>query len=280
VSAWIETVYSRLKQKTFPGCEVYVRFNRLLTILIAPAVFGCSATNSTEHADSADLAVVSGEELKAIDSVVGPTVSLTIRGEEIEECSGVLIASDIVLSSAHCFIDSRRDVRVGFGLKRDRKAISVRSLEIHPSFHPNKMGVGNYDVAVLRLRKNAPANIPRAQLRAAGVRMKVGDVFVTSGFGSTDGSEDGGNGRLHKAALQIKSLSAIETRSAGLNSKSSVCHGDSGGPAFVFENNRWFLWGINKGVSVRNCSGESIHFELASIHPWLNSAVARLRANK
>ncbi len=256
-----------------------MRFFRLMAVLMLPMVFGCTPTGSAPETDYADMSVVAGEQLKAIDPIVGSTVSIRVSiDNDTEECSGVLIADDIVLSSAHCFIDSRRNVSVGFGLKRNKKSISVKRIETHPSFHPNSKGVGNYDVAVLRLRKLAPKEIPRAQLRQAGVRMKVGDVFLTSGFGSTDGSEEGGNGRLHKAVLQVKTLSAIETKSVGVNSKSSICHGDSGGPAYVFEKGRWFLWGINKGVSNQTCSGASVHFELASVHPWLNAAVARLRA--
>ncbi|KAM7380756.1 hypothetical protein PAMP_004031 [Pampus punctatissimus] len=166
--------------------------------------------------------------------------SLQINKSHI--CGGILIREDFVLTAAHC--KAREEMTVVLGahdVTKDEKSQQRIPVKYHP--HPKYTGKYDYDIMLLKLKKNATLN---KYVKVIGLPKKDGKIpanikCVVAGWGRTGHDQSPSNvlkettekmqfsfecknkwGQVFKTD---RMLCTEFTRKTG-----GVCQGDSGGP--------------------------------------------------
>ncbi|XP_058520164.1 serine protease 40-like [Ochotona princeps] len=197
--------------------------------------------------------------------------SLLLNGRHI--CGASLIASNWVVSAAHCFQRSLnpKDYHILLGYNQLSKPtnfsrkMSVSKVFVHPDYE-KKHRFGS-DIALLQLHRQAAFNshILPACVPEANLHLYVDTACWISGWGMV--TEDAF--LPHPFQLQQAKLFTMENQlcssffppppnakpsdivtvheemlcAADFRNPPSICRGDSGGPLVCFLNNSWFLVG-------------------------------------
>jgi secreted trypsin-like serine protease len=192
-------------------------------------------------------------------------------------CTATLISPQVVLTAAHCLDGQPKRVMIVFAQNVHKaSAQNVREVdcfEQHPSWSkPTSEGRG--DIAIVHIREGAPEGYAPASLADSQTKPQAGTKVVLAGFGVTNGVRHLGAGVLRKTSTEVVSwLSPTEFVSDGQTS--SVCFGDSGGPAFQESNRNLFITGVASAVSTQSCDDRIVHTAVAPYRRWIEHQVKR-----
>jgi secreted trypsin-like serine protease len=151
-------------------------------------------------------------------------------------CTGTAIASDLVLTAAHC-VSRPGNYRVN--VFQTGQSIGLRGVALHPLFSAKSYAISQAtaDLALLKLDAPLPDSVTPARLAAAR-RVAAGETLTVAGFGVTADRTDRGLGQPRMTplvvtgtpgSLQIRLFDpATRNRGPGRGG----CTGDSGAPAF------------------------------------------------
>ena len=154
-----------------------------------------------------------GAVVKGNSSSLG---SITVRLVGNGNCTGVVIARQIVVTAAHC----AHGMRVYSNGGSARVTGVSRSAVLDDGRRVSVSG----DAAILKL------SAPLAGVSAAKIGDGGGDTFTIAGYGTTDESARGAFGSLHEATLiAIGARALVDPHRTGVIG-ASACFGDSGGP--------------------------------------------------
>jgi len=158
-----------------------------------------------------------------------PVVLLELRedGDKAGYCSGTIIGERAVLSAAHCVhdIDS---VKVSVG---NEKIESFTFYE-HPEAEIDDQYIEDpaNDLSVIILPRSAGVrSLPILKSRS----LFEGEEFSIFGYGISDNGDDDKD--LRSGLMNADEIEDGHIESEYTDSKSSICFGDSGGPAIVTE---------------------------------------------
>jgi S1-C subfamily serine protease len=204
------------------------------------------------------LARVADPLAQAVVSIqaIGPARGGKVR---VRECTGVLIARDLVLTAGHCLEDVSGPERVGVFFFRGSSpvptVVAVKALTRHPSYKPgweNQEGEAEArqreiaaDLALLRLAVPAPADRKPIALaadpaKAEGARSRM----VAAGL--SGGGPKARSGTLKTASLDTIRFTAEMPKIAFASaSPARACVGDSGGPVLTPDGR---VWGVVSAV--------------------------------
>jgi hypothetical protein len=168
-------------------------------------------------------------------------------------CTGSILANDLILTAAHCLQGAGlENLTLYFGLT-EQGYLSKRPVTEFKLFNTewNADSAPNEDIAWARFSGGIPTGFESAKVFAEQGNLSGGEPIVLTGYGITnDGEDDGGTLR----SVQTVFDRYVETKDfwgiflVGPTLAKSACHGDSGGPAFVFRNGAWVVAGIVHGV--------------------------------
>lgn len=159
-------------------------------------------------------------------------------------CTGTVIASDAVLTAAHCVTGGVKAVRVIAGAQ----AVAVAST--HPVASFREEDEGSLDVAIVRtVGPLGVAPMPILTSRDA----IPGEQAVIAGYGLDD---VGADGALKASTMTVSRLNdnfiIMDFTGAGGN----TCSGDSGGPLLVQQGGEWVIVGVTSGgTGDESCRG-------------------------
>jgi secreted trypsin-like serine protease len=159
-------------------------------------------------------------------------------------CSGVAIATDLVLTAAHCVLENGKYRLLTFQGRRSASK-EVVAVTPHPQFLPRSDAP---DLALVKLAARPPANLAPVAFSERRAPPSVGDRFIVAGFGVTVQGDRRSAGKLRVATLVATSrpnsqqLSLVDPQKLGESAGLGVCNGDSGGP--VLDENDRTLVGI------------------------------------
>jgi secreted trypsin-like serine protease len=164
----------------------------------------------------------------------------TLDGVTVPYCSGTLIAPDVFLTAAHCYLGTDR-----VALTFDSEYTPEATLH-YGTFHGNplyrKAQSDPHDIAVVVL--DAPVDgIEPAQLPGAGLLKTLGrdQQFTTVGYGAQEPVNQPG-GPVHEyrdvREFSVSSFNALNPGYLRLSQNPArgdggACYGDSGGPNFI-----------------------------------------------
>jgi secreted trypsin-like serine protease len=245
---------------------------RLVLVLtaISVAVLACAAPSAPVRA------LVGGAPLA--DQTTARYVVLIMGGRSL--CTGVAIASDLVLTAAHCVQDSGKYRLLSFeGRKSEMR--EVTGMTAHPQFTSRTDAP---DLAVLKVATQPASKLTPAPLSERRAPPSVGDRFIVAGFGVAVQGDRKSAGKLRAATLVVtdrpsaQQLSLIDPTKLGDAAGLGVCHGDSGGP--VLDERDRALVGIiswSAGTSGEpTCGFVTGVIPIARYRFWLEDTAAKL----
>jgi secreted trypsin-like serine protease len=191
-------------------------------------------------------------------------------------CSGTLVAPNVVVTAGHCHADGCASrVLVGDDVDSpNAHVIQVQEAVRHPQY---TRPLAN-DLTVLVLAEDASAE-PRA-LAEEGMLEAAATVRV-AGFGYTDVLAGGGYGIRRMVDVPLASSDpkygadpAKEFVAGAPFLQRDSCNGDSGGPAYVEADRRWYLVGAtSRATSSRllPCGDGGIYTKVRAFWDWVRS---------
>jgi Trypsin len=197
------------------------------------------------------------------DDFASPLVFIEIATPQgIGTCSGTLIAPTVVMTAAHCVYEKdKRGNLLGVAVPSDIR-ILVGSRNVADAALGTRAGVvavlpqpyyrwdgtrHNHDVALLALDRA----LPQAPAVLAEQRPDEGKSLLIAGYGSTSTNDKTKPGALKAALIDAAAPSSCRLVSEQFNASwlfcgaaatdpavpgGTACYGDSGGPAFAYEN--------------------------------------------
>jgi V8-like Glu-specific endopeptidase len=181
---------------------------------------------------------------------------------DFANCSGVLVASNWILTASHCIPDlEHTQTRVVFGAAEacgDAGAVVTNQFIAHEELDLSLLNVPLPQSGIVS---------PIAYGDDAG--LAPGKVVELSGFGETD---DGGSGRR----FVIETVSRVDETSISVsgNGVSGACAGDSGGPLLTRDQygKVQALGVLSRGSA--DCISADSYVRLSSVSEWLNQRMA------
>lgn len=219
---------------------------------------------------------------------------LSYEGKTLDaECTATAITKRVILTAAHCFFNSGKEVAdAAIEVPGTKELIRVKKRKIEEGYKyfgkkgyltSDEIRLANvHDMALGFLDKDLPNSIEITKLYD-GVSSFDQDAVVIAGYGLTESEEDDGAGSLHKGfgasahdSLEYAVLFDVNfTLSAG--SPSHACSGDSGGPAFVVtEGGKLQQIGIDVSGS-HDCRGINIYVSTYAYKDVIRDFLAKIK---
>lgn len=208
-----------------------------------------------------------------------------------ESCTATLIGDNFALTAAHCVdTESLGNMYVFFAAQpnRETQRRQVINAQVSPYWETNQNENKNTsDIAVIKFEgKVLPNGYQAAQILPDDSLLKKGTHTLVLGYGISDSHKKTGAGALRYTLLPIADRYFSPTEILLDQSRgTSVCHGDSGGPAFVFVKNsngsrQYYLWGVanhgSKDDTANLCNKSVVYTNATLFATWIELTKKRL----
>ena len=214
----------------------------------------CQKNVSAVYDVTADTAkILGGEVVQPSDIVANSTVALKyVEGNNAYPmCTGTLIAPNLVLTASHCLRgQNKSNIRIGFSLDAKNQVDVETMWEIADfTIHPKYGSTGRLnDVALIALKKAAPAPYKPVAIVSDKYTMTVGMPMLLAGYGVIDDLTGKDTEALRKVTVPMaKILDAEMILVTDQRKSTGACNGDSGGPAYLEKDGVLYVYGITRG---------------------------------
>lgn len=182
---------------------------------------------------------------------VGRSVVM-ILGSYGTACTATAIASDLLLTAAHCVQPGADYKLVDSAQGREPVLKDIARIERDPQFDLKRLfaHLATADVALIKLAEPLPPRIPPVPLVGDGTSVAVGDPLVVAGYGVTVRGDGRTGGTVRAATLVVTGVpGTLQIRLFDPNTKGQspglgACGGDSGAPAFRDSNGNLAIIGV------------------------------------
>jgi secreted trypsin-like serine protease len=207
-----------------------------------------------------------------------------IAGSGGSFCSGVLIATDLVVTAGHCVNEGQSYKLIRFSDGGAPTFLDVASATRHPQFDIKAFlnHRAAADVAIMKLAQPLGAPFVPARLASSAQKTTVGDQLTIAGYGVAVRGDGKTGGTLRAATLtvtgqpgtlQIRLVDPITNVTAP---GQGACTGDSGAPAFGPLNTVIGLVSWTTGPQNEDgCGGLTGLTPLSRYLPWITDVASR-----
>lgn len=188
-------------------------------------------------------------------------------------CTGTLIGNNLVLTAAHCISSKMLVVfNVNMDNMREGDVRPVDAAAIHPLYASRASRErDNGDIALVHFKGAiAPGYVPAPVLPAsARGALRPNTLTMLVGYGQSNGTAGTGSGVLRAVSIRILQPDFAPTEVVLDQTQGrAACHGDSGGPAFIFLGGTAYVWGVTSR-GAEGCSSYVVYTNAAAHEDWL-----------
>jgi hypothetical protein len=218
-----------------------------------------------------------GTEARADDPFIGASTVLVL-GSRGNNCTGVVIRQDVVLTAAHCVRRSKQ-IAVGYFEGGTPTLQEVVSVVRHPRADQSLRRA--VDIALVRLKLPLPRRFAPIALDAADRQRGAGETVTVAGLGLVGPTEESSDGRLRSASVRILAPTTRRMIRIGLDediARLAVCKGDSGGPV-IGEDGRLaaVVFGVENDSQPAICGAVAQAIRIAPNRAWIDRTIAGWR---
>jgi secreted trypsin-like serine protease len=269
-----------------------------MKVLIVSSMFLCLlacgiAPPPTPPTPVPDSSIVGGQPTAAHSEIASHIVA--ILGSNIESdylCTGVLIGPNLILTAAHCALDMQSgeavfSTNLSTTSTKDRRPIervviqprfpaTLKRIQKQSEKNSAPTRIKNWgDLALVWFTGNLPTGYSPVQI-GDGNSLTDGQTVVLAGYGQVDGrAQTSAQGLNQVEAPILKAKYSRSEFSLDQSNHKGVCHGDSGGPAFIEQDNEILLMGITSRGSDATCERLSIFTRVSSFKAWIKKSTAQ-----
>lgn len=223
--------------------------------------------------------IVNGKAVTKKDKLAESIVAITTDSPEGQAlCTGSIIDEETVLTAAHCVDGPPTQLTIVFSTDiKDAKPGMTRKGDRFKQHSKWKKGSaeGLGDLALIHFSGGLPAGYQPVRMVDKSTPLDTGTEVLMAGFGVNDGTQRTGAGSLRVTESTILG-NVLSSEVVTDGRKTSVCFGDSGGPAFIQEGDELVQWGVAHSVSSQACDQTSVHTNIQSYEAWIKSNVLKL----
>jgi secreted trypsin-like serine protease len=226
--------------------------------------------------------IINGQTVQSGDPIANHLVAIT--DNKWENCTGTLIAKNLVLTAAHCETKGEA-MYVAFGLEVSEGNLDqverrqVTNYRLIPGVEKalGRREADWKDLMIVEFEGEAPAGYVPAKFLEDTSILQDGQMVIFAGYGVTNGHSQKGDGTLRKTQAPIKDAGFSETEIQTDERRTGTCNIDSGGPAFVQVGGELFFWGVtSRGAD--NCNKDGVYTRIDSYREWVNGVIKDLGA--
>jgi hypothetical protein len=217
----------------------------ILSTLMLGACGASKANHGSRELEVSD--IVNGKSVTKKNGKSHSIVAIIAEKNEGQSlCTGTIIAQNIVLTAAHCVDGAPKKLHIIFSLNiqkaKEQEMRDADKIIQQPNWNRH-LPSGEGDLALIHFKGILPEGYSPVRLADQNVKLKIGQKVLMFGFGVIDGENESGSGKLRQTSSTIvEQHSPTEFVTDG--QKTSVCFGDSGGPAFVKIDKEFVQWGV------------------------------------
>lgn len=251
-------------------------------VVVLASLFVVVACSQQKNSISGDFTagIINGQTVQSSDPIAKHLVAIT--DDKWENCTGTLIAKNLVLTAAHCETKGEA-MYVAFGLEVSEDNLNqverhqVTNYRLIPG-HEKAMGSPNEnwkDLMIVEFEGEAPAGYTPAKFLDDDSVLQNGTMVTFAGYGVTNGHSQKGDGTLRKTQSPIKDTKFSDTEIQTDERRTGTCNIDSGGPAFVQVNGELLYWGVtSRGAA--NCNKDGVYTRINAYRDWVDGVMKDL----